>query len=96
MVFRREPFKLTTFDDYHLYNDSFISILSEYKTGVNDYDVVNAELVDLGDVIREIKGLTNKAPKFIVSHSESKNCFNKCLSSYDKKVTDLLKECLNL
>ena len=89
-VFRKERYLLTYKENY-VFNESYISILSEYKNGYNDWDVINAKLTPLETAICEIKKYINKDTAVVISFSESKNCFSKCLKNYNPTSVEWIK-----
>ncbi|QUW23612.1 excinuclease ABC subunit C [Sporosarcina sp. Marseille-Q4063] len=78
-AFRPEKFKITSLIDDEQDN-SFISILAEYKHGINDYTIKDKELVQLTAVFNEIHHLINDETRFEVEVSESYPCLGKCLN----------------
>lgn len=76
-AFRPEKFKITSLIDDEQDN-SFISILAEYKHGINDYTVRDKELVQLSAVLNEIQQLTDEETGFEVKVSESYTCLERC------------------
>ncbi|HHT7061361.1 TPA: excinuclease ABC subunit C [Bacillus cereus] len=60
-------------------DNSFISILSEYKHGINDYTIKDKRLYKLKTVFNRLQKLTNTATKFTKYASESDNCLKKCI-----------------
>ncbi|GGA74899.1 GIY-YIG nuclease family protein [Ornithinibacillus halotolerans] len=78
-AFRPERFKITSLIDNEQDN-SFISILAEFKHGINDYTIRDKELVQLSVVLNEIQQLIDKETRFEVEVSESYSCLEKCLN----------------
>ncbi|WP_368901884.1 excinuclease ABC subunit C [Oceanobacillus oncorhynchi] len=76
-AFRPEKFKITSLID-HEQDNSFISILAEYKHGINDYTIREKELVQLSAVLNEIQQLIDDETGFEVKVSESYTCLEKC------------------
>lgn len=76
-AFRPEKFKITSLTDNEQDN-TFISILAEYKHGINDYTIRDKELVRLSTVLNEIQQLTDEETGFGVKVSESYTCLEKC------------------
>ncbi|MCU4923973.1 excinuclease ABC subunit C [Bacillus cereus] len=62
-------------------DNSFISILSEYKHGINDYTIKNQRLYKLETVFNRLQKLTDTETKFTKYASESDNCLKKCISN---------------
>ncbi|WP_405098598.1 zinc-ribbon domain-containing protein [Oceanobacillus sp. FSL H7-0719] len=77
-AFRPENFKITSLIDNEQDN-SFISILSEFKHGINDYTIKDKELVQLSAVLNEIQQLINEETGFEVKVSESYPCLEECI-----------------
>lgn len=90
-VIRREPYQLSAPGEYVTFDESYISILSEYKNGINDYDVAKAKLLTIEEIIDDIKSLIGEGIKPHITFSESKNCFKKCLENYSDSVKEFLK-----
>lgn len=65
----------------HKINNSFISILSEYKHGINDYTIKNQRLYKLETVFNRLQKITDTETKFTKYASESDNCLRKCISN---------------
>ena len=76
-AFRPEKFKITRILENEQDN-SFISILAEYKHGINDYTIRDKELVQLSAVLNEIQQLIDDETGFEVNVSESYTCLEKC------------------
>src|SRR5699024_6254007 len=76
-AFIPEKFKITSLIDNEQDN-SFISILAEYKHGMNDYTIRDKELVQLSAVLNEIQQLIDDETGFEVKVSESYTCLEKC------------------
>ncbi|EEM02205.1 excinuclease ABC subunit C [Bacillus pseudomycoides] len=62
-------------------DNSFISILSEYKHGINDYTIKDKRLYKLETVFNRLQKLTENETKFTKYASESDNCLRKCISN---------------
>lgn len=77
-VLRKEPFKITSLIDNEKDN-SFISILAEFKHGINDYTIRNERLVKLSVVLREIQQFVDYDTRYNISVSESYKCLEKCI-----------------
>lgn len=76
-AFRPEKFKITSLIDNEQDN-SIISILAEYKHGMNDYTIRDKDLVQLSAVLYEIQQLIDDETGFEVKVSESYTCLEKC------------------
>jgi hypothetical protein len=73
--------------DYH------ISILSEYKTGINEFSFVGVELTNLASIIKELLSLLNANPKTRLKCTESSQVFYKILeTSLDKHTYEKISE----
>ncbi|PGE68195.1 excinuclease ABC subunit C [Bacillus toyonensis] len=77
---RPNPFTISRFRRNKIDN-SFISILSEYKHGVNDYTITDKRLYKLETVFNRLQKLTDTETKFTKYASESDNCLKKCISN---------------
>ncbi|WP_210367882.1 excinuclease ABC subunit C [Bacillus sp. REN3] len=77
-VFRPERFSISGLIDDEMDN-SFISILSEYKHGINDYTLKDKELVRLEEVLDELQQLVDDETVFYLSNTESYGCLEKSL-----------------
>jgi hypothetical protein len=60
-------------------DNSFISVLAEFKHGINDYTIKDKELVKLSAVFKEIQQLTDEKTRFNIVVSESDTCLKICL-----------------
>ncbi|MES5929851.1 hypothetical protein QCI77_28370 [Bacillus cereus group sp. MG9] len=67
------------------YNNSFISLVAEFKHGMNDYTIQNQSLVPLVDVFEEIHQLTDEHTVFRIFSTESLNCLLLCMSANEQK-----------
>jgi hypothetical protein len=63
----------------HKIDSSFISILSEYKHGINDYSINDKRLYTLETVFNRLQQLMDNETKFTKYTSESDNCVKKCI-----------------
>ena len=72
------------------YDNSFISVSSEYKHGINDYVIKDKNLVKLSDVFDDIYSSLTDTTIIKFSCSESKNCLKKALISCGIKEHPLL------
>ncbi|MEG9298050.1 excinuclease ABC subunit C [Mangrovibacillus sp. Mu-81] len=77
-VFNPERFSITGLIDDELDN-SFISVLAEYKHGINDYTLKDKKLVRLEVVLDELQQLVNDETEFVLTNTESKGCLEKSL-----------------
>ena len=77
-AFRKEKFKINSLINNEIEN-SFISVLAEYKHGINDYTLKDQELIKLSVVLDEIKQITDEETRFNIDVSESVNCLKKCI-----------------
>jgi hypothetical protein len=77
-AFKKERFQISSMINNELYN-SFISLLAEFKHGINDYTIKDKELVKLSAVLKEIQQLTDEKTRFNIVFSESVTCLNICL-----------------
>lgn len=60
-------------------HDEAISILSEYKTGMNDLLFWQVDKVELQVALDYLEAHTNEKTKFLVETSESLNCLERCI-----------------
>jgi len=98
MAFRKQRFSLSScLYEYDVptlsiedYDNSFISVASEYKHGVNDYVLKNKNLLKLSDVFDEVYEALSDKTVVDYSCSESKNCLNKALISSGVKEHPLI------
>ena len=67
------------------YNYSFISLVAEFKHGMNDYTIQNKPLVSLNEVFEEIHQLTDEHTVFRIFSTESLNCLVLCMSANEQK-----------
>lgn len=72
------------------YDNSFISILSEYKHGINDYVIKNQSLYKLSSIFDKINEFTSEYSRIGWSCSESKNALNKALTNDELSKHPLL------
>lgn len=73
--------------------DNHISVLSEYKTGLNEFSFIGIELVDLTSIIKELLPLLNANPKVKLNCTESSNVFYEMLgTSLDKRTYKKIAE----
>lgn len=77
-VIRPERFKIYGIIDTEVDN-SFISVLAEYKHGINDYRIKDKKLIELSTVLDEILQLIDEKTKFNINISESINCLEICM-----------------
>ncbi|MCR8848352.1 excinuclease ABC subunit C [Rossellomorea sp. SC111] len=77
-VFNPERFSITGLIDDEIDN-SFISVLAEYKHGINDYTLKDKKLVRLEGVLDELQQLVNDETEFVLTNTESKGCLEKSL-----------------
>lgn len=77
-VIRKERFKISSIINYEI-DHSFISILAEYKHGINDYTIKDKKLIKLSIVLDEIKKLIDVDTRYNIKVSESANCLRKCM-----------------
>jgi Zn finger protein HypA/HybF involved in hydrogenase expression len=77
-VFNPERFSITGLIDDEIDN-SFISVLAEYKHGINDYTLKDKKLVRLEEVLDELQQLVNDETEFFLTNTESKGCLEKSL-----------------
>lgn len=78
-VFTREPFKVTTINKDREPDNTFISVLSEFKHGVNDYTIKGQELSPLSVILKEIEDLTDEETRFKIVATESFPCLKECM-----------------
>ncbi|EOS8270784.1 TPA: excinuclease ABC subunit C [Bacillus cereus] len=77
---RPNPFTISRLKRNKIDN-SFISILSEYKHGINDYTIKDKRLYKLETVFNRLHKLTDAETKFTTYVSENDSCLNKCISN---------------
>ncbi len=70
MVVRRDRFKVTRLVE-NRWDNTFISILSEFKHGLNDYSIQGQELHKLGNVLEHIQSIVNDNTRYDVRATES-------------------------
>lgn len=75
---KKVPFKLISLIGNEIDN-SFISVLAEFKHGINDYTLKNQPLVELSVVLDEIQQMTDEETRFNLQVSESHNVSKMCL-----------------
>ncbi|ADU32520.1 hypothetical protein [Evansella cellulosilytica] len=75
---KKERFKVSSIINNEIDN-SFISVLAEYKHGINDYTIKNKKLVKLSAVLEEIQQLVVEDTRFSVGASESQRCLELCM-----------------
>ncbi|WP_281202995.1 hypothetical protein [Cytobacillus kochii] len=75
-VFSPERYSITGMIENEIDN-SFISVLAEYKCGINDYKLKDKELVRLEDVLDELQQLVDDEKVFYHSNTESYGCLEK-------------------
>jgi hypothetical protein len=75
---KREKFKISSIINKEVDN-SFISILAEYKHGINDYTIKDKQLVNLSIVLDEIQKITDAETGFSINATESERCLKMCL-----------------
>lgn len=75
---RPERFKISSLINNEIDN-SFISVLSEYKHGINDYSLKDKSLTKLSIVIKEIFELVDKNTRFNINATESSKVIEKCI-----------------
>ena len=73
--------------------DNHISILSEYKSGINEFSFIGAVLTDLVSIIKELIPILNVNPKVRLNCTESSNVFYEVLeTSLDKRTYKKIAE----
>lgn len=73
--------------------DNHISVLSEYKTGLNEFSFIGMVLTDLVSIIKELLPLLNANPKVRINCTESSNVFYEILeTSLDKRTYKKIAE----
>lgn len=73
--------------------DNHISVLSEYKTGINEFSFIGVELTNLTSVMKELLSLLNANPKTELKCTESSQVFYKILeTSLDKHTYKKISE----
>lgn len=72
--------------------DNHISVLSEYKTGINEFTFVGVELTDIVCVIKELIPLLNANPKAKLNCTESSVLYKMLVASLDKRTYKKLVE----
>ena len=98
MVFKKNPFSLSSRTNDQIgptlhienYDNSFISVSSEYKHGINDYVIKDKDLVGIFDVFDNIYSSLTDKTIINFSCSESKNCLKKALIGCGIKEHPLL------
>ena len=88
--FHREVFKMIPLtNENHNFQicEKCISVLSEYKTGINDSSLIGIELTDLNTVIKEFLPLLKTNSNVKLNCTESKSVLNEMLKkSLDKRT----------
>ncbi|WP_312099282.1 excinuclease ABC subunit C [Niallia sp.] len=77
-VFNQERFSITGVIENEIDN-SFISILAEFRHGINDYTIKDKDLVRLREVLDELQQLVDDETTFYLSNTESNGCLEKSL-----------------
>jgi hypothetical protein len=77
-VFNPERFSITGVIENEIDN-SFISVLAEFRHGINDYTIKDKDLVRLGKVLDELQQLVDDETVFYLSNTESNGCLEKSL-----------------
>jgi hypothetical protein len=77
---KQEGFKISSIINKEI-DHSFISVLAEFKHGINDCTIKNKQLVKLLDVLDEIQHITNDKTGFNVDVSESSRCLKICIEN---------------
>ena len=90
---KKQRFQISSIIDNQMDN-SFISILSEYKHGINDSTLKNKKLIKLNKVIDEIEQITDEDTGFKISVSESYNCLEKCIINENLQNNLFIKKLL--
>lgn len=98
MVFKKQPFSLSSRTNNQSgptlglenYDNSFISVSSEYKHGINDYVIKDKNLMGIFDVFDHIYNSLSDKTIINFSCSESKNCLKKALINCGIKEHPLL------
>jgi adenylate kinase family enzyme len=90
---KREKFKISSIINNEVDN-SFISILAEYKHGINDYTIKDKQLVKLSAVLDEIQQLTDNETGFSIGASESERCLKICLINEQLKNNEFVETLL--
>ncbi|WLR60164.1 GIY-YIG nuclease family protein [Guptibacillus hwajinpoensis] len=75
---KKEKFKISSIINHEIDN-SFISVLAEYKHGINDYTIKNKQLIKLSTVLEEIQKLVDDETRFSIKVSESYKCLENCM-----------------
>jgi hypothetical protein len=75
---KREKFKISSVINDNIDN-SFISVLAEYKHGINDYTIKDKQLVKLSAVLGEIQQFVDEETGFSIGASESYRCLEICM-----------------
>lgn len=92
-IIKKVPFKLTSIIDNETDN-SFISVLAEYKHGINDYTLKNQHLVELSVVLDEIQQTIDEETRFNLQVSESHSVLEMCLMSPKLKSNPFVERLL--
>ncbi|MBS4223846.1 excinuclease ABC subunit C [Lederbergia citrea] len=77
-VFNPERFSITGVIENEIEN-SFISVLAEFRHGINDYTIKDKDLVRLEEVLDELQQLVDDETVFYLSNTESNGCLEKSL-----------------
>lgn len=88
---RREIYKIiprnSKLEWDRLIMDNHISILTEYKTGINEYSFMGAELTELDVIIKKLIDLSKSNKKLKSNCSESTKVFYETLENALDKTT---------
>jgi hypothetical protein len=75
---RQERFNISSIINNQIDN-SFISVLAEYKHGINDYSIKDKRLIKLSTVLDEILRLVDDSTRYNIRVSESNKCLERCM-----------------
>ncbi|WHZ60031.1 excinuclease ABC subunit C [Metabacillus hrfriensis] len=92
-AFQKEKFKISSLINNEIDN-SFISVLAEYKHGINDYTIKDKKLIKLTAVLDEIQQLTDEETRFNIDVSESANCLKKCIMNERLQNNEFVEQIL--
>lgn len=100
VVFQKQPFVISSTENNQFeptffiedYDNSFISILSEYKHGINDHVIKNQSLYKLSSIFDKINEFISEYSRIGWSCSESKNALNKALTNDELSKHPLLNK----
>ncbi|WP_052948788.1 hypothetical protein [Mesobacillus campisalis] len=81
-VFNPERFSLTAVIESEIDN-SFVSVLAEYKEGINDFTLKDKELVQLEVVFEELQQLVDDETVYYLANTESYRCLERSLINED-------------